>query len=220
MELYLDTADIEAVQYFRDVFPLAGVTTNPSIVAASGQNLHTLLSQLREQLGKSPLLFAQVLARTAASMVTEARYLRSIDENLVVKIPVTAEGLTAMKRLVKEEIPVLGTAVYSSAQGLLAAMAGAQYIAPYVNRLDTLSGNGTETVAELHQLLQLHAPQTKILAASFKNSRQVMDCLMSGAQAVTVSPDVARQLITSPATDAALDQFEADWSKAYQSLHL
>ncbi|SHF84013.1 fructose-6-phosphate aldolase [Vibrio gazogenes] len=219
MEIYLDTADIDAIRHFQRILPIAGVTTNPTIVAASGKKIHELLRQLREVLGESPRLFAQVLARQAETMVEEAHYLRSIDENLVVKVPVTVEGLAAMNQLKQEGVPLLGTAVYSASQGLLAAAAGAQYIAPYVNRLDALSGNGTETVITLNRLLQLHAPQTKILAASFKNCRQVIDCLIAGAQAVTVPVDVAGQLIASPATDSALNQFEKDWCKTYQSLN-
>lgn len=112
--------------------------------------------------------FAQVMATTAEGMVEEARKLRTIINDLVVKVPVTAEGLAAIKMLKAEGIPTLGTAVYGAAQGMLSALAGAEYVAPYVNRVDAQGGDGIQTVVELAQLLTLHAPQSKVLAASFK----------------------------------------------------
>lgn len=215
MELYLDTADVTAVKRLARIYPLAGVTTNPSIVAGSGKCLEILLPELRDVLGAEGKIFAQVIAKQAAEMVKEARYLNTLIDNLVVKIPVTAEGLVAIKALKEENIPTLGTAVYSAGQGLLAALAGAQYIAPYVNRLDAQSGNGTETVADLNKLLQLHAPGAKVLAASFKNTRQVVDCLLAGSQSVTIPVDVADQFITSAAVDAAIVKFDQDWENAF-----
>lgn len=136
MELYLDTSDVAAVKALARVFPLAGVTTNPSIVAAGKQTLEVLLPQLQEAMGGQGRLFAQVMATTAEGMVSDARKLRAIIADIVVKVPVTAEGLTAIKLLKEEGIPTLGTAVYGAAQGLFAALAGAEYVAPYVNRVD------------------------------------------------------------------------------------
>ncbi|MDR2217899.1 MAG: fructose-6-phosphate aldolase, partial [Yokenella regensburgei] len=172
MELYLDTSDVAAVKRLARIFPLAGVTTNPSIVASGKVALESLLPALREALGGSGTLFAQVMATTAEGMVQDARKLRAIVPDLVVKVPVTAEGLAAIKLLKAEGIPTLGTAVYGAAQGLLAALAGAEYIAPYVNRVDAQGGDGIQTVAELQLLLTLHAPHAKVLAASFKTPRQ------------------------------------------------
>ncbi|SUX74714.1 fructose-6-phosphate aldolase [Citrobacter freundii] len=140
MELYLDTSDVDAVKALARVFPLAGVTTNPSIVAAGKQTLDVLLPQLQEAMGGQGRLFAQVMATTAEGMVSDARKLRAIIADIVVKVPVTAEGLTAIKLLKEEGIPTLGTAVYGAAQGLLAALAGAEYVAPYVNRVDAQGG--------------------------------------------------------------------------------
>lgn len=136
MELYLDTSDVAAVKALARVFPLAGVTTNPSIVAAGKQTLDVLLPQLQDAMGGQGRLFAQVMATTAEGMVSDARKLRAIITDIVVKVPVTAEGLAAIKLLKEEGIPTLGTAVYGAAQGLLAALAGAEYVAPYVNRVD------------------------------------------------------------------------------------
>jgi len=148
MELYLDTSDVAAVKKLARIFPLAGVTTNPSIVAAGKKPLETLLPELHDALGGQGRLFAQVMANTAEGMVSDARKLRAIIPDVVVKVPVTAEGLAAIKMLKIEGIPTLGTAVYGAAQGLLAALAGAEYVAPYVNRIDAQGGSGIRSVGE------------------------------------------------------------------------
>ena len=215
MELYLDTSDVAAVKKLARIFPLAGVTTNPSIVAAGKQRLDVLLPELYEAMGGKGRLFAQVMATTADGMVADARALRAIIPDLVVKVPVTAEGLAAIKLLKEEGIPTLGTAVYGAAQGLLSALAGAEYVAPYVNRVDAQGGNGIQTVCELQELLTLHAPRAKVLAASFKTPRQALDCLLAGCKSITLPLDVAQQLISYPAVDAAIVKFEQDWQAAF-----
>ncbi|GHD92859.1 fructose-6-phosphate aldolase [Pseudocitrobacter faecalis] len=215
MELYLDTSDVAAVKKLARIFPLAGVTTNPSIVAAGKKRLDVLLPELYEAMGGKGRLFAQVMATTADGMVKDAHTLRAIIPDLVVKIPVTAEGLAAIKMLKEEGIPTLGTAVYGAAQGLLSALAGAEYVAPYVNRVDAQGGNGIQTVCELQELLTLHAPRANVLAASFKTPRQALDCLLAGCKAITLPLDVAQQLISYPAVDAAVAKFEQDWQTAF-----
>lgn len=215
MELYLDTSDVDAVKALARVFPLAGVTTNPSIVAAGKKSLEVLLPQLQEAMGGRGRLFAQVMATSAEGMVSDARKLRAIIPDIVVKVPVTAEGLAAIKLLKEEGIPTLGTAVYSATQGLLAALAGAEYIAPYVNRVDAQGGDGIQTVIDLQSLLKMHAPHAKVLAASFKTPRQALDCLLAGCEAITLPLDVAQQMMSSPAVDAAVAKFEHDWQGAF-----
>ncbi|MDN4261813.1 fructose-6-phosphate aldolase [Citrobacter freundii] len=211
MELYLDTSDVDAVKALARIFPLAGVTTNPSIVAAGNQTLEVLLPQLQEAMGGQGRLFAQVMATTAEGMVSDARKLRAIIADIVVKVPVTAEGLAAIKLLKEEGIPTLGTAVYGAAQGLLAALAGAEY----VNRVDAQGGDGIQTVTDLQTLLKMHAPHAKVLAASFKTPRQALDCLLAGCESITLPLDVAQQMISSPAVDAAVAKFEHDWQSAF-----
>ncbi len=215
MELYLDTSDVDAVKTLARIFPLAGVTTNPSIVAAGRKALEVLLPELHDAIGGQGRLFAQVMATTAEGMVSDAHKLRAMIPDIVVKVPVTAEGLAAIKLLKKEGIPTLGTAVYSAAQGLLAALAGAEYIAPYVNRVDAQGGDGIQTVVDLQNLLKMHAPHAKVLAASFKTPRQALDCLLAGCDAITLPLDVAQQLISSPAVDAAMAKFAHDWQSAF-----
>lgn len=220
MELYLDTADISAVKRLSRILPLQGVTTNPSIVAKARTSLWEVLPALRDALGGEGKLFAQVLANQAEQMVEEAELLHSRVPGLVVKVPVTAEGLAAIKILRTRKIPTLGTAVYGAGQGLLSALAGAEYVAPYVNRLDAQGGDGIEMVTQLQKLLTLHAPHAKVLAASFKTPRQALDCLLAGCQSITIPVDVAEQFVSAPAVQAAVVKFEEDWQGAFGQLSL
>ena len=182
MELYLDTANVAEVERLARIFPIAGVTTNPSIIAASKESIWEVLPRLQKAIGDEGILFAQTMSRDAQGMVEEAKRLRDAIPGIVVKIPVTSEGLAAIKMLKKEGITTLGTAVYSAAQGLLAALAGAKYVAPYVNRVDAQGGDGIRTVQELQALLEMHAPESMVLAASFKTPRQALDCSATNAQ--------------------------------------
>lgn len=218
MEFYLDTADVAAVKRLSTVLPIKGVTTNPSIVSRSKRPLSSVLQELASILLADSTLFAQVIARDASAMVDEALQLREVVPSLVVKVPVTHNGLAAIKVLTRQNIPTLGTAVYGAGQGFYAALAGASYIAPYVNRVDAQGGNGVTLVKELQTLLDLHCPQSKVLAASFRTPRQVLDCMLAGCQAITVDPDVAELFLLDPAVDSALQRFDQDWTSAYGDL--
>ncbi|AIR66698.1 fructose-6-phosphate aldolase [Cedecea neteri] len=220
MELYLDTADVAAVKRLARVLPLQGVTTNPSIVAKAGISLWEVLPALQDALGGEGKLFAQVIANQADEMVKEAQLLTTRVPGLVVKVPTTPEGLAALKQLKVLGIPTLGTAVYGATQGLLAALAGAEYVAPYVNRLDAQGGDGIQMVQDLQQLLTLHAPDAKVLAASFRTPHQAMSCLLAGCEAITLPLDVVEQMLVTPAVTAAIGGFEKDWQGAFGSLTL
>ncbi|MGL6019487.1 MAG: fructose-6-phosphate aldolase [Gibbsiella quercinecans] len=220
MELYLDTADVISVKRLARILPLHGVTTNPSILAREGKPVWEVLPALRDALGGTGKLFAQVMANDAERIVAEAMLLNQRVPGLVVKIPATAEGLAAMKKLKAMAIPTLGTAVYGAGQGLLAALAGAEYVAPYVNRVDAQGGDGIAMVSELQQLLKLHAPHAKVLAASFKTPRQALACLLAGCEAITLPVDVAEQFLAAPAVQAAVEKFEQDWQGAFGSMVL
>ncbi|ECF5945825.1 fructose-6-phosphate aldolase [Salmonella enterica subsp. diarizonae] len=220
MELYLDTANVAEVERLARIFPIAGVTTNPSIVAASKESVWDVLPRLQNAIGEEGTLFAQTMSRDAKGMVEEAKRLNNAIPGIVVKIPVTAEGLAVIKLLKKEGIVTLGTAVYSASQGLLAALAGAKYVAPYVNRVDAQGGDGIRMVQELQTLLERHAPDSMVLAASFKTPRQALDCLLAGCQAITLPLDVAQQMLNTPAVESAIEKFEQDWKNAFGNLNL
>lgn len=218
MEFYLDTADVQAVRKLNRILPIAGVTTNPSILAKEKRPAFDVLAELQDIIGEKGQLFAQTLSRDEESMVTEALQLREHFPSIVVKVPTTPEGIAAIKILTAQNVPTLGTAVYGAGQGFLAALAGAKYVAPYVNRIDAQGGNGVETVRELQHLLDLHQPDSMVLAASFRTPRQALDCMLAGCRAITIGSDVAELFLADPAVFAALDKFEADWNDTFGTL--
>lgn len=135
-------------------------------------------------------------------------------------VPQAEAGLTAIRQLKKQGIPTLGTVVYTAIQGLMAAMAGADYVAPYVNRVDTQGGSGIQLVSDLQTLLEKHAPSCQVLAASFKTPRQALDCMLAGTGAITLPLDVVQHFLNNPAVDAAVSKFEQDWQKAFGRISL
>ncbi|MGQ0286374.1 fructose-6-phosphate aldolase [Pasteurellaceae bacterium 22721_9_1] len=215
MQIFLDTANINEIERLAKIMPIAGVTTNPSIIAKEKRDIFTALSSIQKIIGKDKLLFAQTMGRNADEMVDDALQLSERIDNLIIKIPVTAEGLVAIKALTEKQIPTLGTAVYGAGQGFLAALCGAQYIAPYVNRIDAQGGSGVEVVKDLQHLLSQHHCNSMVCAASFRTARQVLDCMLAGCQSITVSPDILALFIQDPAVFSAIDKFEQDWHNAF-----
>ena len=216
MRLYIDSADVKQIAYINDYFPIAGVTTNPSIIVKENRPYLELLTEIREIIGEEKALFVQVIGDSAEEMVEEARYINhQVSGHVVVKIPVTEEGIKAIKLLTAYGIPTLATTIYTSFQGLIAAMAGAKYLAPYVNRIDNLTGSGVKVVSEISKFLSIYQLPTEIIAASFKNVQQVHDVCLAGAQSVTVGPDLIEKFITFPATPADVAVFKEEWQKVY-----
>lgn len=215
MQFLLDTANIEDIKRGFDLYPIAGVTTNPTIIAKEKVRFPAILCDIRNTIGQEAMLHAQVLGRTAGEMVQEAHdMIRVAGEGLYVKIPVVPEGIKAIKQLRKQGVHTTATAVFSPQQALLAAIAGADYVAPYVNRLDNICGDGIRVVGEIVALFKIHQLPTRVLAASFKNAEQVHRVSLAGSQAVTVSPDIIDLLLEHPLTLNAVQQFAADWRNA------
>ena len=215
IELYLDTADVKQTKRFNQCLPLKGITTNPSILAKSNQGLKKTLQGMQQALGGTPRFHAQVVSSTAQEMLEEARQINELPYDMVVKVPATEVGLTAIKLMKKEGIQVLATAIYSAQQGFLAALCGADYLAPYVNRIDAMNGNGVEVVADLQLLLDQNQLPAKILAASFKNTQQAMEVMKLGIEAITLPVDVAAAMFAHPAVAPAVEQFDKDWKEAF-----
>lgn len=215
LEIYLDTANIDAISKLSESLPLAGVTTNPSIMAAGGLGLHELLTALSDILGENSRFHVQVISNNQDDIIAEARQLHQLPFDIVVKIPAHAEGLAAIKHIKKHDIPVLATAIYNVQQGMLAALNGADYLAPYLNRIDNLGFDGVGVVSDLQQFIKQYQLSTKLLVASFKNVNQVLQVLKLGVQAVTLPVDIARQMLVAPATDQAVQQFSHDWSAVF-----
>jgi fructose-6-phosphate aldolase 2 len=216
MRLYIDSADVKQIAYLNEYYPIAGVTTNPSIIVRENRPYKELLKEIREVIGEEKEIFVQVIGDSAEEMVEEANFINhQLSGNVVVKIPVTEEGIKAIKLLTADNIPTLATTIYTSFQALIAAMAGAKYVAPYVNRIDNLNGNGVKVVSEIAELFSIYRLPTEILAASFKNVQQVHDVCLAGAENVTVGPDLIEKFIAFPATPADVSVFKEQWQNVY-----
>lgn len=215
MELFLDTADANAVAELSEVLTVAGVTTNPTIITRSGKTPEQVAAEMVAVLAPDQKLFMQVIAEDAEGMIAEARRICSLrDKNMCVKIPVTPEGMKAIKAAKAEGMCVLATAIYTADQAFLAAMNGADYLAPYVNRMENL-GDGVGQVLDLIQMLAGSGLPTGIIAASFKNTYQVHQLITAGIQAVTVSPDVVWNMVIHPSTQLAVDEFVDAWETSF-----
>ena len=198
MKLLIDDANIEKIKKIYAYYPIDGVTTNPSILAKSGRNPYEVLKEIRAFIGDEAELHAQVISTCAEGMVEEARKMVAIlGKNTYVKVPVIPEGLKAMKALKKEGFKITATAIYTPMQAYLAAKAGADYAAPYVNRIDNLGANGVES--------------TKTIQNSFKNSNQVQELCAYGVGAATVAPDVIENLIKNACVTGAVNDFVHDF---------
>lgn len=215
MELILDSSNIEQIKDLNELLHVSGVTTNPTIITKSGRSFEDVVNDLIAVLDEEQMLFIQAVSTDVAGIVEEAKYIASLrKKNMYVKIPVTHEGLKAIKECKKLGIGVLATAIYTADQAFLAAMNGADYLAPYVNRMDNY-GDGVENVKDLITMLKVNNMNAKVVAASFKNTRQVHELIKAGIQAVTIPCDVAYNMIDHPGPAIAVDEFSENWKKAY-----
>ena len=212
----LDTADLAAIKHCNEFYPIAGVTTNPSIIAKAKTDFWPLVEKIRAIIGPDKMLHVQTTETEAEAIVEEATLLQErLGGEFYVKIPIGEEGLKATMMLKKIGIKVTMTAIFTPAQALMAAMAGASFVAPYVNRLDNILGDGCEVVAEIVNQLENYGSDCQVLAASFKNAEQVHKCASYGCHSVTVTDDIMKLLISHPMTDAAVAGFERDWQGVY-----
>lgn len=216
MELILDSANIKQIRELNDLLTVTGVTTNPSIITKSGKEPRVVIDELISVLSEDQLLFIQVVKTDFEGIMEEAKVISSLrPKNTLVKIPVTHDGLKAIKECKKMGIRTLATAIYTADQAFLAAMNGAEYLAPYVNRMDNY-GDGVGNVKDLIEMLKVNDMDAKIIAASFKNTHQVHELIKAGIQAVTIPCDVAFNMINHPGTKIAVGEFCMDWQHAYQ----
>ena len=212
MKFIIDDADIAKIKDIYNTFAVDGVTTNPSILAKSGRQPYEVLTEIREFIGPDAELHVQVIAPDAEGMVRDGhRIVEVLGKNTYVKVPTTKEGLRAMKMLHGEGIRVTATAIYTRMQAFLAAKAGADYAAPYVNRIDNLGGDGVKTAQDIHDIFRKNGLNCQVLAASFKNSQQLLELCEYGVGASTVSPDVIQVLVKNQAIDSAVEAFIHDF---------
>ena len=190
------------------------MTTNPTIITRSGKTLERVIDEMCKTLAPSQKSFFQVIATDFDGILEETRRICALRENAYAKIPVTPVGLKAIKAAKAEGLNVLATAIYSADQAFLAAMNGADYLAPYVNRMCNY-GDGVGQVADLVNMLATNDLPSKICAASFKNTEQVHDVICVGAQSVTVAPDIVWTMVKHPGTGIAVDEFNAAWENSF-----
>lgn len=215
MELIIDSSNIEQIKELNDLLTITGVTTNPTILTKSGREAMDVVKDLCEVLSEDQLLFIQTVQTSFEGIMEEAKMISSIrNKNMYVKIPVTHEGLRAIKECKKLGIHTLATAIYTADQAFLAAMNGAEYLAPYTNRMCNY-GNGVQDVKDLIEMLRVNHMPAKVIAASFKNTYQVHELIKAGIQAVTVPCDVLYQMIDHPGTKIAVGEFSVNWQRAY-----
>ena len=212
MLVLIDNANIYEIERLYSLYPYDGVTTNPSILMNEHKNPIKVLKSIREFLPRESQLHAQVISDTTEKMIEEAHFmLREIDEQLYIKVPVTAQGMRAIHLLKKEGVHVTATAIYTAMQAFMAAKAGARYTAPYVNRLDNMGADGVQVAMDIHDMFRVHHLEADVLAASFKNSQQILNLCKHGIGAVTASPDVLEALIHHDATFTAEENFSQDF---------
>lgn len=219
MQFLLDTANVEAIRAACALYPIAGVTTNPTNVAREIAPLPELIGGIRGVIGSDRLFHVQVVGEDAEGMVAEARLLADlVGPGFCCKVPVTPDGLAAIQRIVAAGMVATGTAVSSVGQAILAARAGAAYVIPYVNRMDVAegSGSGSALVASIVAAYRLHGIGTRLIAASVKTVEQVERCCLAGAWACTLPVEVLRAVVRHPMTDAAVAGFARDWAVAYE----
>ena len=195
MIVMIDSANLEEIKYLFNYFPYDGVTTNPSILKKENRNPFEQLKDIKNIIPKDTMLHCQVLSKNADEMVKEAEYIvEKLGKDTYIKVPVTEEGLKAISILSKKGINITATAIYTAMQGYMAAKAGAKFVAPYVNRLDNLGYDGVQVAKDIHTLLKNHNFDCKVVAASFKNSQQILELGKFGIEAITASFDVLRNL--------------------------
>lgn len=219
MRLIVDSADTEKIRRMFEYYPVSGVTTNPTILTKSGKKPYDVLREIRCIIGPNTDLHVQALGKHTDEIVQEAAVIKKIlGENTFVKIPVNREGIKAIRICAQRFGHITGTAVYSTAQAYLAAEAGADYIAPYVNRIDDLSQNGVEVAKKIQNILGQYAGKAKMLAASFRNVHQVIELAEYGVYSATVDPDIIERMLANDSVDAAVAKFSADMATAYGKL--
>ena len=213
MKLFIDTANVNEIKEAAALGVICGVTTNPSLIAKEGRDFIETIKEITT-IVDGPIS-AEVVAPDAAGMVAEAEKLAALHKNIVIKIPVTAEGLKAVKILSSKGIKTNVTLIFSAAQALLAARAGATYVSPFVGRLDDISSNGIALIADIAEIFAIHDIKCEIISASIRSPQSVIDSAKAGAHIATVPYKVINQMLAHPLTGSGIDRFMKDWNAAF-----
>ena len=215
MRFFVDTANVEDIKKANDMGVICGVTTNPSLIAKEGRDFKQVIAEIAS-IADGPIS-GEVKATTtdAEGMIAEGREIAAIHPNMVVKIPMTTEGLKATKALAAEGIKTNVTLIFSAAQALLAARAGATYVSPFLGRLDDISMPGIDLINEITEIFMVHNIETQVIAASIRNPIHVIDCAKAGADIATVPYAVIEQMTKHPLTTAGIAKFQADYRAVF-----
>lgn len=213
MKFFLDTANVDHIREANRMGVICGVTTNPSLIAKEGRDFNEVIKEITE-IVDGPIS-GEVVSENAEGMIKEGREIAAIHKNMIVKIPMTAEGLAATKVLASEGIKTNVTLVFTVTQALLAANAGATYVSPFLGRLDDISMDGMQLVRDIAEIFDIHCIDTKIIAASVRNPIHVIQAAQAGADIATVPHALVMQMVKHPLTDQGLERFKADWAKAF-----
>ena len=215
MIFFIDTANVEDIKKANDMGIICGVTTNPSLIAKEGRIFEEVIAEIAS-IVDGPIS-GEVKATTvdAEGMIKEGREIAKIHPNMIVKLPMTAEGLKACKVLTAEGIKTNVTLIFTANQALLAARAGAAYVSPFLGRLDDISVRGVDLIAEIAKMFAIAGIETKIIAASVRTTMHVTDCALAGADIATVPYKVLEQMTHHPLTDAGIAKFQADYRAVF-----
>ena len=215
MKFFIDTANVEDIRKANDMGVICGVTTNPSLIAKEGRDFNEVIKEITT-IVDGPIS-GEVKATTvdAEGMIAEGREIAKIHPNMVVKIPMTVEGLKATKVLSSEGIPVNVTLIFSANQAILAANAGAAYVSPFLGRLDDINTPGIDLIRNISEIFDIYGYDTEIIAASVRNPIHVTDCALAGADIATVPYQVIEQMTKHPLTDQGLEKFQADYKAVF-----
>lgn len=213
MKFFIDTANLEEIKAANDLGIVAGVTTNPTLVAKEGVSFHDRLKEITKLVSGS--VSAEVIALDAEGMVKEGKELAAIAPNITIKVPMTGEGLKAVHAFSKEGIDTNVTLIFSANQALLAARAGATYVSPFIGRLDDIGFNGLDLISDIYDIFEIHRIETEIIAASIRHPQHVTEAALRGADIATVPYKVIMQLIKHPLTDKGIEAFLNDWKSTF-----
>lgn len=210
MKIFIDTANVDEIKKAAELGVIDGVTTNPSLIAREGRDLKEVIQEICD-IVDGPIS-AEVISLQTDGMLLEARKLSKLHKNVVVKIPMCAEGLKAVNILAKEGIKTNVTLIFSAQQALLAAKAGASYVSPFMGRLDDIGNGGIQVVEDIAQIFKCYGYKTEIISASIRSSMHVLSCAKAGSQIATIPYKIIMQMIKHPLTDAGIEKFMSDYN--------
>ncbi|HEY8805933.1 MAG TPA: fructose-6-phosphate aldolase [Clostridium sp.] len=215
MKLFIDTANVAEIKEANDMGVICGVTTNPSLIAKEGRNFNEVIKEITS-LVDGPIS-GEVISLEAEGMIKQGREIAKIHKNMIVKIPMTGEGLKAVKILTSEGIKTNVTLIFTAGQALLAARAGATYVSPFLGRLDDIATNSLELIETIVDIFQIHNIETEIIAASIRSPLHVVAAARAGAHIATVPGSVIKAMLKHPLTDSGIERFLKDWNDTFNN---